>query len=134
MFILQKNNKSGTTIIQIIDKSRGRYKVVKTIGNSLDPLELDWLNVQAKSDLVRLTQQLDLNFKIGKEKELERQLKFTGARWSPEKAIEIANTIFEITIITPFSKNIEAILHLQNDEQIEILRLFKPSVVSLNKI
>jgi len=52
MFIRQKNNKSGTTVsLQIIDKSRGRYKTVKTIGRSMDPLELDHLNVQAKSEL-----------------------------------------------------------------------------------
>ncbi len=70
MFIRQKNNKSGTVSIQIIDKSRGRYKTVKTIGTSMDPLELDRLNVQAKSELIRLTQQLDLNFNIDREKEL----------------------------------------------------------------
>jgi transposase len=58
-------------------------------------------------------------------KELERKLKSTGAKWSPEKAIDIANTIFEITIITPYSKNIEVRLHLQNDEQIELLDLFR---------
>ncbi|MEK7718454.1 MAG: hypothetical protein AAB347_02405 [Bacteroidota bacterium] len=44
MFIRQKNNKSGTVSIQIIDKSRGRYKTVKTIGTSMDPLALDRLN------------------------------------------------------------------------------------------
>ena len=70
MFIRQKNNKSGTVTIQIIDKSRGRYKTVKTIGTSMDPLELDHLNVQAKSELSRLTPQLDINFNIDKEKEL----------------------------------------------------------------
>ena len=58
-------------------------------------------------------------------KELERQLKLAGANWSPEKAIDIANTIFEITIITPFSKIIEARLHLPNDEQIQLLDLFR---------
>ena len=31
MFVRKKNNKSGTTSIQIISKSRGKYKVVKTI-------------------------------------------------------------------------------------------------------
>jgi len=70
MFIRQKNNKSGTVSIQIIDKSRGRYKVVKTIGSSLDPLELDRFYAQAKSELIRMSQQLDLNFNIDREKEL----------------------------------------------------------------
>ena len=70
MFIRQKSNKSGTVSIQIIDKSRGRYKVLKTIGSSLDPLELDRLNTQAKTELIRLTQQLDFNFNTDREKEL----------------------------------------------------------------
>lgn len=58
-------------------------------------------------------------------KELERQLKLANAKWSPEKAIDIAKTIFEITIIMPFSKTREARLHLPNDEQIELLDLFR---------
>lgn len=70
MFIRQKNNKSGTVSIQIIDKSRGKYRVVKTIGSSIDPLELDRLNLLAKSELIRLAPQLDINFNIDKEKEL----------------------------------------------------------------
>jgi len=70
MFIRQKNNKSGTVSIQIIDKSRGRYKTVKTIGTSMDPLELDRLNAQAKSELISLSRQLDINFNIDREKEL----------------------------------------------------------------
>ena len=57
-------------------------------------------------------------------KELERQLKSVKAKWSPEKAIDIANTIFEISIILPFSRKKEARLHLQNKEQIELLKLF----------
>jgi len=62
MFIRQKNNQSGTVSVQIIDKSRGRYKVVKTIGSSSVPSELDRLNIQAKSELMRLTPQLDINY------------------------------------------------------------------------
>lgn len=70
MFIRQKNNESGTVSIQIIDKSRGRYKIVKTIGTSMDPLVLDQLNIQAKAELIRLQQQLNFNFDIDNEKEL----------------------------------------------------------------
>jgi len=35
--------------------------------SSMDPLELDRLNAQAKSELSRLIQQLDLNFNIDRE-------------------------------------------------------------------
>jgi len=34
MYIRKKNNKSGIISIQVIDKSSGKYKVVKTIGSS----------------------------------------------------------------------------------------------------
>ena len=58
-------------------------------------------------------------------KELERQLKAKKADWSPEKAINIANTIFKITITTPFSKIRESRLYLPNDEQQLLLKLFE---------
>lgn len=41
MFIRKKRNPSGITSIQVIDKSSGQYKVVKTIGSSSDPGEID---------------------------------------------------------------------------------------------
>ncbi len=44
--------------------------------------------------------------------------------WSPEAAIDIANTIFKITIITPFSKLNESRLHLPNHEQKMLLDAF----------
>ncbi len=37
VFVRKKKNKSGVVSIQIIDKSSGRYKMLKTIGSSLDP-------------------------------------------------------------------------------------------------
>jgi hypothetical protein len=36
MFVREKRNKSGVVSVQIIDKSGGRYRVVKTIGSSAD--------------------------------------------------------------------------------------------------
>ena len=40
MFVRKKKNPSGIVSIQIIDKSRGSYKVFKTIGSSSDPIEV----------------------------------------------------------------------------------------------
>ena len=34
MFVRRKKNKSGVVSIQVIDKSSGQYRVVKTIGSS----------------------------------------------------------------------------------------------------
>lgn len=58
-------------------------------------------------------------------KELERQLQAAKSHLSPEKAIDIANTIFKITIEAPISKYTESRLHLPNEEQIKLLELFK---------
>ena len=40
MFVRKKLNKSGKVSIQVIDKSSGKYKVVKTIGSSTCELEV----------------------------------------------------------------------------------------------
>ena len=36
MFVRKKRNPSGTVSVQVIDKSRGKYHVIKTIGSSSD--------------------------------------------------------------------------------------------------
>ncbi len=40
MFVRQKKNKSGVVSVQIIDKSSGKYKVLKTIGSSSNPSDI----------------------------------------------------------------------------------------------
>jgi transposase len=58
-------------------------------------------------------------------KELERQLYEKQAGISPEKAIDILKTIYQITIITPYSKQKQSRLHLPNEEQQKLLKLFE---------
>ena len=48
MFVRKKKNPSGVVSIQIIDKSRGCYKVLKTIGSSSDAIEIESLYLQGK--------------------------------------------------------------------------------------
>jgi transposase len=43
MFVRKKKNPSGKISVQVIDKSSGKYKVVKTIGSSIDRLEVEKL-------------------------------------------------------------------------------------------
>ena len=57
-------------------------------------------------------------------KELERQLKLVNENLSPEKAIDIAKTIYKITIISPYSQRTEKRLILKNPEQINLLKIF----------
>jgi hypothetical protein len=49
MFVRRKQNSSGSTSIQVIDKSKGKYTVVTTIGSSKNPSELDSLELQGKA-------------------------------------------------------------------------------------
>lgn len=48
MFVRKKKNPSGIVSVQIIDKSNGRYHVVKTIGSSSDISTIEALYLQGK--------------------------------------------------------------------------------------
>lgn len=41
MFVRKKPNKSGITSVQVIDKSSGKYRVIKTIGSSSDDEQIN---------------------------------------------------------------------------------------------
>jgi len=58
-------------------------------------------------------------------KELDRQLKIKKAEMSPEKAIDIAKTIYRITIQTNFSNTLHSRLYIDKEEQRKLLRLFE---------
>ena len=49
MFVRQKGNKNGLVSVQVIDKSRGKYRVIKTIGCSGNPQEVSALLAQAET-------------------------------------------------------------------------------------
>ena len=49
MFIRQKKNKSGVISIQVIDKSSGKYKLLKTIGSSSELNQIDKLLLEAQN-------------------------------------------------------------------------------------
>jgi len=57
MFIRKKVNASGSQSVQVIQKIRGRYKVVKTIGCATALQEIEKLEFQAKQEIERLTAQ-----------------------------------------------------------------------------
>ena len=62
MFIRHKPNRSGSTSILIVDKSNGKYKVVKTIGSSADIFEIELLCQKAHKVILELKQQNELPF------------------------------------------------------------------------
>ena len=55
MFLRKKKNKSGSISVQIISKSRGKYKVVKTIGCGRTEKEIQKLVYLSKQELERLS-------------------------------------------------------------------------------
>ncbi len=57
MFLRKKKNNSGSISIQIISKSRGKYKVVKTIGSGKTEQEIQKLYYLGKQEVERLTLQ-----------------------------------------------------------------------------
>lgn len=70
MFIRRKKNSSGSISVQIIDKSSGKYKVVKTIGSSEDEKQIEQFLIKAQEELEAIERQLRLNFEEDKEKDL----------------------------------------------------------------
>ena len=60
MFIREKKNKSGSSSVQIISKSTGRYKVVKTIGSSCSQEGILLLLHQARHELSQIQKQSSL--------------------------------------------------------------------------
>lgn len=57
MFYRKKQNASGSISVQIISKSSGKYKVVKTIGSSFNEQEVQRLIYLAKQEIERLSDQ-----------------------------------------------------------------------------
>lgn len=62
MFVRKKPNKSGSISVQVIDKSTGSYNVVKTLGSSQDPQEVDQLIRRAHQWISHHLGQSELDF------------------------------------------------------------------------
>jgi transposase len=54
MFVRKKKNKSGSISVQIITKSKGKYKVVKSLGSSIDLSVIFGLELKAKQEIQRM--------------------------------------------------------------------------------
>lgn len=68
MFIRKKANPSGVISVQIIDKSSGKYRVVKTVGSSSDPIEVARLVNLGKQMLPKMGGQQVLDFTLGDDR------------------------------------------------------------------
>ena len=57
MFVRKNKNRSGSISVQIISKSTGRYKVIKTIGSGKTEQEIQKLIYLADQEVERLSHQ-----------------------------------------------------------------------------
>lgn len=60
MYIRKKKNPSGVISVQVIDKSKGKYQVVRTIGSSIDPDTIDELYKEASKWISNYRGELDI--------------------------------------------------------------------------
>jgi transposase len=62
MFVRKKKNKSGVISVQVVDKSTGKYRLVKTIGSSKDPTEIKRLFEEGHNFIQHYRGQQTINF------------------------------------------------------------------------
>jgi hypothetical protein len=62
MFIRKKKNSSGTTSVQIIDKSSGKYKVWQTIGAGITKQDIDALVHEAQLSINKHKRFIEIDF------------------------------------------------------------------------
>jgi len=67
MFVRKKKNKSGVISVQIIDKSSGNYKMIKTIGSSSDEKKIEQLVELGKDWIEAKTNSLEFDFSGDRE-------------------------------------------------------------------
>lgn len=75
MFVRTKKNASGSVSIQIISKSRGRYKVVKSLGSATTQQEINKLVLLAKQEIESISKPGKL-FISEKDKSIEEAFSF----------------------------------------------------------
>lgn len=74
MYVRKKHNKSNSLSVQIIDKSSGVYRLIKTVGSSADPEQIDSLWRKAHAMLPELVGQTTFDFGNDNDKIIERFL------------------------------------------------------------
>jgi transposase len=68
MFVRKKKNRSGVISVQIIDKSTGKYKMIKTIGSSYDADHIEKLVKEGENWIKQKLGLLELDFSNEKQK------------------------------------------------------------------
>lgn len=62
MFVRKKINPSGVIGVQVVDKSTGKYKMLKTIGSSSDPMVINQLVLEGEHWIKSRLGQFEIDF------------------------------------------------------------------------
>lgn len=73
MYVRKKKNKSGVVSVQVIDKSSGKYKVLKTIGSSSSELDIEMLYQRGVDYITHYEGQQTFDFSAQDFKETVKQ-------------------------------------------------------------
>jgi len=68
MYVRKLKSKQGKIYVQVIDKSLGKYKILKNIGSSFNEKEVEKLVLEGKQWINNFTKQQELNFDNDKNK------------------------------------------------------------------
>ena len=77
MFVRKKKQSSGTYSVQVIDKSSGKSRVIKTIGSSKDPDEVDLLMAEGRRWIASYGGQMVMDLMPEEDRDLRKQLRRT---------------------------------------------------------
>lgn len=75
MFIRKKKQRSGTISVQVIDKSSGKSRVIKTIGSSKDPTEVELLVADGRRWMAGYGGQTVMNLMPEEDRILRRKMR-----------------------------------------------------------
>ena len=74
MFIRKKKNKSGSTSIQLVDKSSGKSIVVRSLGSAKSDEDLEELIEKAQEELIIIKKQSKIDFDFEQDKEFLKNI------------------------------------------------------------
>ena len=94
MFVRKKPNKSGSTSVQIVDKSSGNYKIIETIGSSKEKVRVDFFIRKAYQRISELHNQEELPLLTTLA--AEEIVKNYRELWQIEKAFRISKTDLKV--------------------------------------
>ncbi|TDN78109.1 transposase [Salegentibacter sp. 24] len=107
---------------QVIDQYRELWTIEKTFRIAKSDLKIRPIYHRLRR---RIEAHICVSFAACKVyKELERQLKTKESSLSPEKAIDILKTIYQVSIQSPYSSAKHNRLVLKNEEQKDLVNLF----------